>query len=166
MDTSERRASHFRVTHMHFSQKHFLKFLPFRIEVSILQCKTSREKMNTSLTLNITVTYPKQGVLIWELHMSFSHKSITWNSYPFKTTWLSFKKKLLERKWTLLSIWKELWHILNLGFSFQNNTCAFVTKAFHEIFTLSNDVIIFQCNVSTQKMNTVVTSNNSVTYRE
>ena len=151
---------------MRFSQKHFMKDLPFKNKVSILQSKTFREKMNTSLTLNRTVTYPKLGVLIWELHMCFSHKSISWNSYPFKTTWLSFKKKLLERKWTLFSLWTELWHIPILGFSFQNNTCAFVPKAFHEIFTLSNDVIIFQCNASTQKMNTPSTSNNSVTYPE
>ena len=62
MDLSQTRASHLRVTHVDFSQKHLMKFLTFPKNVIIIQIKASREKMKTALTL----TYSKLGLLISE----------------------------------------------------------------------------------------------------
>ena len=56
---SQTRASHFRVTHECFSQKHFMKILPFQMKMLIFQWKDSTEKMNTVLTSNNSVTYPE-----------------------------------------------------------------------------------------------------------
>ena len=50
------------------------------------------------------------------------------------------------------------------GLSFQRNTCAFLTKAFHEILTLSKEGVIFQSKVSTEKRNPVLTTKNTFTY--
>ena len=89
--------SQFRVTHVRFSQKDFMKFLSFQKNVIIFHCKASREKMSTALTLKRTLTYSKLGLFISEESMCVSHKSLSWNIYPFKRTRLSFKVKLLER---------------------------------------------------------------------
>ena len=70
---------------MRFSQKRFLKFLPFQMNVIIFQCNASAQKMNTPPNSNNSVTYPEKN------------------------------------------------------FSFQRNTCAFLTEVFHEILTLSNE---------------------------
>ena len=40
--------SHFRVTHVYLSQKYFMKFLPFQMNVIILQSKASRENEHHS----------------------------------------------------------------------------------------------------------------------
>ena len=59
------------------------------------------------------------------------------NSHTFKRMWLSFKVKLLQRKGGLFSFLTIFWHNSNNNVSFQRNTCAFHTKAFHEIHTYS-----------------------------
>ena len=64
LDISQTRASHLRVTHVHISQKHFRKFLPFQKIVIILESNASRVIMITALTSNNTWTYPKLGLLI------------------------------------------------------------------------------------------------------
>ena len=60
------KASHLSVTHVRYTQKNFKKFLHFQKNESILQSKTSREKMNPALMSNNTWTYPKLGLLISE----------------------------------------------------------------------------------------------------
>ena len=128
--------SHFRVTHVRFLTKAFYEMLTISKERYYLSSKAPREKMDTTQTSNSPLTNHKLGLLISENHLCVSQKSISWNFYPFKSTWLSFKLKVLERKWTLLLHRTVRWHIPNQGFSFQSNTWVFLKKAFHEIFTL------------------------------
>ena len=87
-----------------FLKNHFMNFLPF-------QHKASRRKMNTALNWKTTFIYAKVGLFISKYPMSFSHKSISWNSYLFQM-----------------------------------------------------NMLIFQYKASTEKVNTVLTSNNRVTY--
>ena len=90
-----------------------------------------RDKEHSSHSNN-SVTYHKQRLLISEKHMCVSNKSISFHSFTFKCTWLSFNVKLLQRKGTLFFVLSSLWHISNNGLSFQRKTCVFLTKAFHE----------------------------------
>ena len=50
------------------------------------------------------------------------------------------------------------------NFLYQNNTCAFFKKTFHEILTFQKNVNIFQSKASRDKMNTALTSTNTLTY--
>ena len=87
--------------------------------------------------------------------MCVSHKIISWNSFALKERdYLS--NKASTEKWTLFLVMSNLWHITNNVFSFQRNTCAFLTKPFHEIHTLLKNVVIFQSKVSTETKNTVL----------
>ena len=129
-DISQTMAYHFTETHVHFSLKHFLKFLSFEKNVIIFQYKASTEqrnpcafitkafheipllsmkmiifqrkdspeKRNTVLSLVKSLTYPIKRVIYSEKDMCVSDKSISWNSYSFKRTWLSFKVKFLQRQ--------------------------------------------------------------------
>ena len=63
------------------------------------------------------------------------HKSISWNSYHFKRSWLSSKVKPLQINPTLFSLLRICWHIHIRYFSFPRNECTFFTKAYHEILT-------------------------------
>ena len=84
--------------------------------------------------------------------------------HTFQRTWLSFKVILLQGKETLFSLLTIPSYIANNVFTFLRNTCAFLTKAFLDILTFQKNVIIFQIRVSTEKDNTVLTYNNTLTY--
>ena len=118
---------------MRFSQKHFMKFFCFQKNVIIFQRKVSTETKNTFLILTI-LWHITNNVFSFQRNTCVSQKSISWNSFTFKWTWLSFKVKLLQRKGTLFSLLPILWYIPNRGFSFQSNTCAFLTKHFMKLF--------------------------------
>ena len=96
--------------------------------------------------------------------MYVSHKNISWNSYPFKRTCLSFKVEFLQGKGTLFSLLTIIWHILNKVFTFLSNTCVLRTKSFFKFLPFQKNVIIFKCKASTDKRKTVLTSNYSLTY--
>ena len=113
--------------------------------------KDSTEKWNTVLMFNNTLTYPNQIFLFSEECICVSHKSISWNSYPLKRTWLSFKVNLLHRKGTLLKLLNILCHIPNNGLTFQRNTCAFLTRAFHEILTHQTMRLSFKVKLHREK---------------
>ena len=72
------------------------------------------------------------------------HKSISWNYYHFKRTWLSFHVELLQRKGTPFSLLTKRWHILIKNFSVQRvrNVC-FSQKYFMKFWPIKKNVIIF-----------------------
>ena len=128
-----------------------MKFLPFQKNVIIFKSKASIEKRKTVLTSNNSLNITKNG---------FSFPSNTWVCFseehfleflPFKRMWLYFKVEFLQRKRTLFSLLRILWHIANNGLSFQINTCVFLTKAFLRILTLQQNIIIFQNKASAEK---------------
>ena len=53
LEISQTMASNFRETHVHFSQKHFMKYLCFQKTVIFFQSKASTEKRNTVLAIEI-----------------------------------------------------------------------------------------------------------------
>ena len=103
--------------------------------VIIFLSKVSTETSNTVLILTI-LWHITNNIFSFQRNTCVSHKSISWNSFTFKWTWLSFKEKLLHRKGTLFSLLTILWHITNRHFSLESNTCEFLTKSFHEILNI------------------------------
>ena len=72
-------------THVPYSQKHFIKFLPFQKNVIIFLCRASIEKRKTVLTSNNMLKYQNQILLYSDTDMCISHKSIS----------LSFQKNMI-----------------------------------------------------------------------
>ena len=122
-----------------FLTKSFHEIFRLSKNVIIFQSKATTEKRKTILTSNYPLTYYKQQLIFAEKDTCVSHKSISWNSYNYIRTCLSFKVKNLQRKATQFSLLTILWHIPNNSLCLQRKTRAFLTKAFHEILTLSNE---------------------------
>ena len=136
-------ASNFTVTHVRFSQKHFIKFVQFEMNMIIIWNEINFEKLlqrkETQFSLLKVLWHIETMASYYRVtHVRFSQKHFM-KLYTLKWTWLSFQVKLLQRKGTLFSLLTKLWYIPNRHFSFWSNTCAFLTKAFHEILTLSNE---------------------------
>ena len=129
----------------------------------IFQTKLIQRQEHSSHSNN-SVTYHWQRLLISEKHMCVSHKTISRNSFTFKWTWLSLQINFLQRKRTLFLVLSCLWHITNNGLFFQRKTCAFVTKAYHEIHTLLKECDYISKQISTEKRNTDLSFVKSLTY--
>ena len=131
-------SSHFRETHVPFSQKHCMKFYCFQKNVIIFQSKASTETRITVLAFFKSVTYPIKRLIYSEKGRCISPKIISWNSYLQKNM-IIFQSKFTTQTRNTVLIRTILWHITNHVFSFQRNTCVFLTKAFHEILLLSKE---------------------------
>ena len=149
---------------MRFSQKYFLKFLPFKRMWLSFKLEFLQRKRTLFSLLTIIWHIANNGLSFQSKTCVFLKKAFFWNSYSFKRTCLSFKVDFLPRKRTLFSLLTILWHIPNIGFSIQRNTCAFLTKASHEIHTLSKEPDYLKSKASAEKTFTFLPSNNSLTY--
>ena len=123
----------------------------------ILQYKASRDKMNTALISKNSWTYPKLGLnehcsnleKTFDIsqtrnshlrgnHVRFTQKHIM-KFLPFQKNVIILQSKASREKMNTALTLNVLGHIPNCGFSFQSNTCVFLTKVCHEILSFSNE---------------------------
>ena len=119
-----------------FLTKAFHELLSFQKNLIIFQSKASTEKIKTVLTSSYTLTYAQQRLIFAEKVMCISYKSVSWRSYTFKRTWLSFKVKILQRKGAHFSLLTILWHIPNNGFYFSEKDMCVSHKGISWNYTI------------------------------
>ena len=132
----------------------------------IFQSKASKEKRNTILSFVKSLTYHKKCLLISEKHMCVSHKSISWNSYNFKRTWLSFKVKHLQRKGRVFSLLTNFDISYTTAYFCREKHVHFSLEHFMKFLCFQKNTIIFQSKASTEKRNSVLCFGKSLTYHK
>ena len=123
-----------------------MKFIHFnRTRLSFKAKLLQRNGTQFSLLANLDIS-PTMTDLFRESHVCFSRKHFM-KSIHLQKNVISFQSNASTEKKNTVLIQTILWHITNNIGSFQGNTCAFVTKAFHEII---------QSKASTENRNTVL----------